>query len=283
MNEKRGFNLTTLLQEDGIKAEEIAALLPILSQIADTDTPSPTAVETETLFAALLPEMPGPLRRESRLTAVSESWPWLLLQAQLRVVRREIWAASALVITLGVAVSLLWQGVGGAAGLPLSLLAPVVAAVGIALLYGSASSVWELELATAVPPPLLLLTRLLLVFGFDLMLAVAGSMILTLISPQLTLWSLVTIWLAPMTFLAALAFLITVLSGAAEIGMIVTLGLWAVQVTRMMSLNLGIFSAYWPDLLTADSRPWLMALALLLVIGALWLGSREEHWLTQSG
>lgn len=273
MNE---MDLITRLQEDGMTAAETAVLLPLLTQLAAAPKP-PTAAQTEALLAYLRAELPAavappPTWRET----IRQSWLWLLLVAQARVVRREIWAASALVMALGVVVSVVWQGGGNAAGLPLALLAPIVAAMGIATLYSPANGVWELEMTTAVPPRLLLLARLLLVFGFDLALAGLGSLLLALFLPQVGLWLLVTMWLAPMTFLATLAFLITVFSEAVEMGMLVSLGLWTLQAIRLTGDRLGNFVLYWPDLFSPASRPWLWLLALLTLGGGLWLGGRER-------
>ncbi len=268
--------LTARLQEDGATEVETAVLLPLLRQL--TEPPAlPLPAETETLLASLLPELPAPPSPSTWRDTPTQSWLWLLLMAQVRVVRREIWAASLLVMALGVVVSVVWQGGGGAVGLPLALLAPIVAAVGIATLYSPGESVWELEMTTAVPPRLLLLARLLLVFGFNLLLALLGSVALALLRPQVVLWSLITTWLAPMTFLAALAFLITVLTGASEIGMLFSLNLWALQTIRLTGDRLGAFILYWPDLFNPTNRTWLWALALLSFACALWLGGREER------
>ncbi len=267
-------DLRTRLQEDGVNEEEMALLLPTFSQLATPPAP-PTAAESAALLAHLLEDMPTADPPPNWREAVAQSWLWLLLVAQARVVRREIWAASALVMALGVVVSVVWQGGDSATGLPLALLAPVVAAMGIATLYSPTDGVWELERTTAVPPRLLLLARLLLVFGFDLALAVLGSLALALFTPQAGLWLLVSTWLAPMTFLAALAFLITVIAGAVEMGMLVSLGLWTLQAIRLTGDRLGNFVLYWPDLFSPTSRPWLWALALLILSGALWLGGRE--------
>lgn len=267
-------DLRTRLQEDGVNEEEMALLLPTFSQLATPPAP-PTAAESAALLAHLLEDMPTADPPPNWREAVAQSWLWLLLVAQARVVRREIWAASALVMALGVVVSVVWQGGDSATGLPLALLAPVVAAMGIATLYSPADGVWELERTTVVPPRLLLLARLLLVFGFDLALAVLGSLILALFTPQVGLWLLVSTWLAPMTFLAALAFLITVIAGAVEMGMLVSLGLWTLQAIRLTGDRLGNFVLFWPDLFSPTSRPWLWVLALLILSGALWLGGRE--------
>ena len=266
-------DLRTRLQEDGVNEEEVALLLPTFSQLATPPAP-PTAAESAALLAHLLEDMPTADPPPNWREAVAQSWLWLLLVAQARVVRREIWAASALVMALGVVVSVVWQGGDSATGLPLALLAPVVAAMGIATLYSPTDGVWELERTTAVPPRLLLLARLLLVFGFDLALAVLGSLVLALFTPQVGLWLLVSTWLAPMTFLAALAFLITVIAGAVEMGMLVSLGLWTLQAIRLTGDRLGNFVLFWPDLFSPTSRPWLWVLALLILSGALWLGGR---------
>jgi hypothetical protein len=136
-------------------------------------------------------------------------------------------------------------------------------------------------MATAVPPRLLLLIRLLLVFGFNLSLGLIGSLILSFFLADVVLWSLVTTWLAPMTFLAAFAFLITVLSGAAEIGIIVSLGLWALQILSMSS-DLGFLNIYWPDLLANNGRFWLWLITFSIGALALWLGGREERQMTNN-
>lgn len=268
-------DLIARLQEDGLADEETAVFLPILSQLSQPPA-SPTAAATEALLARLLPELPRSNLPQGRADAGREWWLWLLLVAQTRVVRREIWAASALVMTLGVLVSLVWRGGEGAAGLPLALLAPVVAALGIATLYSPANGVWELEMTTAVSPRLLLLVRLLLVFGFNLLLAALSSVALALLLPQVSLWLLITTWLAPMTFLAALAFLITVLTGATEIGILVSLSIWTLQTVRLSGDRLGAFVRYWPDLLSPANHAWLWTLALFGFAYALWLGGREE-------
>lgn len=281
MNDNDEADLNRRLQEDGVPAEETAVLLPILKQLAQPPL-TPTAAQTEALLARLRPELPPPVpvnvsRHKQQQAVLSVSWLRLLLQAQWRVVGGDIWAASALVMVLGVVVSFVWQGAGGTAGLPLVLAAPVVAALGIATLYSPADGVWELEMTTAVSPGLLLLVRLLLVFGFDLLLALGGSLVLALFLPQVSLWLLVTTWLAPMTFLAALAFLFTVWSGRAEIGICASLGLWAVQVARLAVHDQNRLAFYWPDLLSPDSHPWLWGLSLLGLALALWLGSQEER------
>lgn len=236
---------------------------------------------------ATLPDAPAILARLPRRRvqpvpqrAFTWQWSWLLLRTQARVVRREFWPASALVMALGALIALILCKPGSSGeALPLVLIAPVIAAAGVSFLYCPAvDPALEIELATPTPPRLMLLARLALVFGFDLGLGLAGSVVLALLRPAVSLWPLVTAWLAPMAFLSAFSFLISVLSADPGGGALVSLGLWIVQNLMRM--------AYPPhtswllaDLTAATARPWLYTLALLLGGLALWLGASEEHWL----
>lgn len=265
------------LAED-MDEQEAATLQPLLTELAQWDGPVPTEAETERLLTVLLPHLPQQSFIQHWRTRLVAWWPWQMLRAQMRIVRSEIWAASTLVMVLGVFVSFVLAQEGNA-GAPLVLLAPLVAATGIAFLYNPADErIWELERVTAVSPRLLLLVRLLLVFGYDLLLSVLGSLILALLLPDLTLWALVIRWLAPMTFLAALALLLTILTGFPELGMLVSMGIWTMQQIRTMG-NLGVLVYFLPDLTAVSTQPWLFVTAVLLLIIALWYSDRSERWL----
>ena len=144
----------------------------------------------------------------------------------------------ALVLALGVVVSLILASPAvalGSLGAPLILLAPLVAAAGVAFLYSSGDRVHEMEWVTAVSPRLLLLARLMLVFGFNLLLGACASLLLALLLPEASFWELLVLWSAPMTLLSMLAFLLTVISGTPELGMLASMGIWAVQHLRSAS------------------------------------------------
>ncbi|MCA9977703.1 MAG: hypothetical protein KC413_18215, partial [Anaerolineales bacterium] len=165
-----------LLRED-VGDEATDELQALLAQVDQWPLPTPTALETEQLLAQLLPELPSQSGWRRWRTRLASWWLWQLLRAQVRVVRSEIWTASALVMILGVFVSFVMVQEGRIGG-PLALVAPLVAATGIAFLYNPADErVWEMERVTAVSPRLILLVRLLLVFGYDLLLGVLGSLL----------------------------------------------------------------------------------------------------------
>ncbi len=302
--------LRAMLREDiGDEADEF---LETVERLRDLPAPAVDPEQTTELIMALkakLASPPAPLRRRrGEITARSDTptpqverglggeanhrpfqhlrdWPPLLLmRAQLRVVQGEILIASALMILLGVVVTLLTFNMGMYSGLysidlPLVLIAPIVAAVGLAFLYGTeAQAVAEIEHATPVSTSLVLLARLTLVFAFDFALGLCGSIILTLTQPSLSLWPLVGAWLAPMSFLSALAFLISVLFVDPLVGMVISFGLWAALIMiRFVNINpnLHLIIAI-PDLLAANVRPWLLILAIPLFALALWISTRRD-------
>ena len=137
---------------------------------------------------------------------------WGLLAAQVPLVRREIWSASALVMALGCLVAIL-QG-GSASASIIEAVAPVVAAAGLAMLYGPESDPGlELALATPTSPRQVLLARLVVVYGYDLILGVAASVGVLAVVPAGLLGQLILGWLAPMAFLSALALVLSMVIG----------------------------------------------------------------------
>jgi hypothetical protein len=268
--------LRAKLIEDTGSPEEAERLVPVVRRLRlqSWSAPKPGPTATVKLIARLEAEIPNP---QSPITNLLSSWPILLLRAQLRVVRGEIWAASALVMTLGLLVTLATYS--AAEAWPLVLVAPLVAATGVAFIYGpDVDPALEIELATPVPPRLVLLARLALVFGFNLIMGLAASLILSLARAEVAFWPLVSTWLAPLSFLSALAFLLTVFTVNSTTSAMISLLGWAFQSLRQLG---GLKAVAWfmPDLMAASARPWLWALALLLAALALWLGGREERWL----
>jgi hypothetical protein len=273
--------LEKMLREDLGRDDETKALLSTAQRLARWTAPAPTSQDTARLVETLQVALPE--RAASRTVwrdRLVGWWPWLLLRAQARVVRSEIWAASALVMALGTLVALLADGDASPTGtLPLVLVAPVVAAVGISFLYGAAPDVAiEVELATPTSPRLVLLARLALVYGFDLGLGLAGSAALAWLMPGVSLRPLVTTWLAPMSFLSAVAFLLTVLSADPTLGTLVSLGLWTLQIL-LRFVDPAFLYLRLPDLTAQAAHPWLWAAALGLGGLALWAGGHEERWL----
>jgi hypothetical protein len=235
--------------------------------------------EARAQHAAPLQDFPRERRLPHRESRRSATWAWLLLRSQAQLVHPATWAASGLVIALGGLVTLIFYGSAQTgAELPLAIVAPLVAACGVAFLYGlDADPALELQLATPVSPRLILLARLALLFGFNLAVTLVCSVGLTLARAQISLLPLVAAWLAPMTFLSALAFLLSVLFFDSLASVFISLTLWIGTALRHF-VDVGAIALYVPDLLSVDLRPALWIVAPALVVVALWIAEREERW-----
>jgi hypothetical protein len=269
--------LLNQLIEDTGSLEKAAELLPVIHKLQEWKESPPLIQETAKLTDVLVRLLKA--RRKSTIS-YRLYLGWLVLCSQLRVVQHEIWAATAIVMGLGTLVTLGYS-ISNATDvtLPFVLIAPIAAAAGIAFLYGpSVDPALEIELTTPVSPRQVLVARLTLVFGFDLVFGLVGSAILSLLRTDISFWPLVSAWLAPMAFLSSLAFLMTTLTLDPGMSLLACLGLWIIEnLTRLIPGVRLPFSV--PDLTAATTRPWLWLLAVLLSGAAFWLGGGEEHWL----
>jgi len=241
------------------------------------DAPAPDPAAKARLFDALA-EVPLPtawvgappmsLRHRLRHAA-------LILRTQLRVVSMITWLASMLVIAFGVLVTFMLRD-SGSDVIPLVIVSPIVTAVGVAFLYGEeVDPALELQLSTPVSPQLILLARLVLLFGFDLVLSLIGSVILAG-AADYALDALIVSWLVPMTFLSAGAFLLSVLFFDPLQSVLIALMCWTVIVLRHFGQHEPLIAL--PDLLAVEFRPLLIAAALGLLITALSFAERDERF-----
>jgi hypothetical protein len=152
---------------------------------------------------------------------------WVLLTMEARLLHPAIWMASALIMVAGVGFTLARSG---ASEFVLALAVPLIAAAGVAGSYGPENDrAFELVAVTPTSPRVILLARVTLVFGYDLILALLSSAVLALLNATpLGLTSLIMTWLGPMATLSALSLLLSVCwnpEGATG----VALALWSVH------------------------------------------------------
>ena len=204
-------------------------------------------------------------------------WLWRLLVGQLPLVRRGIWTASALTIGLGCLLALL-NPVHRGSATPIAILAPVIAALGIAFVYGpEADPGLELALVTPTPPRLVLLCRLALVYGYDLALALVATALLGQVRGA-ALWPVITLWLGPMLLLSGLSLLLSLLFRP-TVGMMGALTLWVTDVLtfearwRANEFGSGALVAFWHN--TALLVPLAVA---LFAVAILWAASTGRWW-----
>ncbi len=235
----------------------------LASRVAD-------AVARESADAALAPR-PG--------LAARLRWLGHFVGAQGPLVRREIWPASTVVMLIGAAISLIEDGGGsGVPGAALSLLAPLAAAIGIAMIYGQENDpALELTLATPTSPRLVVVARLVVVLAWDLGLALAASAILAILDGPAVFMPVVSTWLGPMLLLGCLALLLSLFvhSSLAIGGSMVLWLARAVAATGEPHVgNLGgltdVLNAAW------QTSPLTLGLALLLLAAAVFLTPYRE-------
>lgn len=227
------------------------------------------------VWAEVGPE-PHRAPRGSRRPVAAISLLWQLLVGQVPLVRRAIWAASAVTMAVGL-LAALFATTPTAGGLVLGLLAPLVAAMGVALVYGPENDPGlEVALATPTAPRLVLLARLTLVYGYDLGLALLATLVLAARGGADPL-PLISLWIGPMLFLSALALLLSLLLDATA-ALLVSMGLWSVRLIAAADLGGGRPSAV-ADPLDGlwHNTPLLLPLAALLLLAALWYGPGRER------
>jgi hypothetical protein len=240
---------------------------------------TPPALVPAGVWAAIGDSRPAaqPDRSAWRLASLA----WQLLLGQIPLVRGAIWTASAVTMLAGCLVAVLLSHA-VEAGAVLAMVAPLVAAMGVAFIYGPENDPGlEMSLATATPPQLVLAARLTLVYGFDLALAVLAALVLA-VQGGTDLVPLISLWLGPMLFLSALTLVLSLLWGS-TVAVIAAMGLWLLRLSVAMdagrSLDLGVFTelgnTFW------QRTPLLIALTALLLLLALYRAPRLERFSLQ--
>lgn len=204
-----------------------------------------------------------------------------LLWIQAYLVRREMWPSSAILMLIGVAATLLAGKV-----ILIHYLAPLVAAASLTVLFGPEHDpACELTLATPTSPWKVLLARLALVHGYNLLLTLVASLFLLLIIPPGVLWTFILGWLGPMTFLPALALLLSLWTGSGN-SVAIVYGLWLLQfihpdwlpaaLVNLLTPAMEAYRQFW-------ARPVLLVVAgLVLLAIALWSAGKAAPRLARS-
>ena len=243
--------------------------------LAARDVSSQLQAPPENLMERVWSRIEGEAPAASRSDRLSLGWQ--LLASQVALVRREIWVASAVTMALGCLVALLATGA-SAGGVVLSVFAPMIAAVGVAFIYGHENDPsLEVALSTPTSPRLVLLARLTLVYGYDLALALVATVVLALANGGAGLWTLISLWIGPMLFLSALALFLSLLFGPTP-ATLVALTLWGVRLVAYSSASQGLALSREMRLLESfwQSTSLLLPLAALLLLVTILYAPRQE-------
>jgi hypothetical protein len=196
--------------------------------------------------AAGLLRSPGLAR--ALLTTPSLLLPWLISTVVVLGV--------GAVANLGVGQPLVW------------LLAPAIAAVGIAYAYGpGVDPAWELSCSMAVSDRLVLLTRAVAVFTVNAVLGLAASAVSAGIGTQGAAHGAATAitfaWLLPMTAICALTLAVAVAARNAVVGAAAGVGAWIIVVLAQAAAD-GKLTGAVAD--TGAYLPYLAAAACCAVV-----------------
>ncbi len=200
---------------------------------------------------------------------------WTLVRAQAPRVRRELFPASAALMALGAFTAALAHRVA-----VFYLLAPMTAAASLAMIYGPEHDpAAELALSTPTSPWKLLFARLTLVSGYNLALAFAASAVLWSVMPAGLFGSMILAWLGPLTFLSALALVLSMWAGT-QVALLVSYTAWLLQ--WVLSGAAGEGPQRWTWFVAAYQGFWgntgaLLGLAAALVLVGLWSAERAAR------
>lgn len=231
---------------------------------SDSAVPAPAHLADSALEAI---HAPSKLMRAFRNTTQ-------LLRMQLLLIHNELWFGSAALMLIFVAMALLVARIE-----VLYFFAPMVAAGMVTLIYGSENDpATELTFSTPISPWKILLARLTLVSAYNVLLTGCATLILILILPLQNLGEFMLGWLAPMTFLSALALLLSLWIGTGN-AIFVSYTLWAAQYAALTSFSewfaaaapwLEMYRRFWKD------PALLFLLGFTFILFALWSVGREQ-------
>lgn len=204
-----------------------------------------------------------------------------LLFSQAYLVRREMWPSTAILMFIGVAATLLIDKV-----VLVRYFSPLVAAASLAAIFGpDHDPACELTLATPTSPWKVLLARLALVHGYNLGLTLIASLFLLMVVPPGMLGTLILGWLGPMTFLPALALLLSLWTGSGN-SVAIVYGLWLLQFVSPTWIP-GTLANRLAPVVEAYRQFWasplmLVTAGLVLLAAAIWSSGRAGTRLVHS-
>jgi hypothetical protein len=198
---------------------DTAAWRSVRAACRAASSPSPAAPSTAVIVIALSRATVGrtaakvaPVPVDRRSVPDAARFVVDLLAREVRLLHTNLWAASALALLLGVVLSMTVADRGDA-GMVFGLVAPVVAAVGAAMVpWPESGGADDLVLTTRTTRQSVLLARLGLVVGYDAMVSLVCSILLTLTGAG-GFGAIIGEWFGPMLLLGGLAFALSVWLG----------------------------------------------------------------------
>jgi len=231
----------------------------------------------EGVLPPLSPVVRGNLQRRPTYAEALRSALALVWAQRMVVLRGSVVPAVVLVLVLGLLATLGLRDSRFVA-LPLLGLIPIIAALGVAFLYGpDADPAFDVVGAAPTPPSTLLFARLTLVLGILCGVATAGSVLIST-ADTIQLLPLIGAWLGPLLLLSALATVLA-LVWRPLVASGVTLAIWTgtamlvgAELTGRPLLNVSLLPLIEPSWAVFGAQ---LVLAVALWFAGWWLLTRE--------
>ncbi|HEY0756628.1 MAG TPA: zf-HC2 domain-containing protein [Ktedonobacteraceae bacterium] len=243
---------------------------------AYTSTPLPSPYLMNRVWAKIADEEAQAVHSWSLARLLKQGW--LVFRAQFPLIHKSLWVASTLVCLFGLVLTLAMAHHPLAqkhwAGNLLVLFIVVVGASGSAFIYGSAVDPgFELSIATPTSMRFVMICRMAIVLGFNMLLGVVASAFFAAVSGN-GLWDMVQLWLGPLFFLSSLCLAISLFISSAFALICVAL----VEVLQGFSAT--FISRFGLPVSVLDlnpTSPILLVCALLLLLGAVFFVPRQTR------
>jgi hypothetical protein len=223
------------------------------------------------------PLLAGPLARAARTIRAQVPHAGRVLRGQVPLIAPGIWVLSAAAVALTLLVATISPEAAVARSL-LSLVVPLVTAIGVALLYGPEQDPGlEVTLSTPTSPRLVLICRLALIFGYNSALATGVTLLLVRLGgAHFSL--LASLWVGPTLLLAGLSLLLSVSVGAMA-GMASAFGLVLLRLflASLDAPGSQIQTTAWPLDRLWQTSPLILALAAVLIVASVVLVAKQER------
>lgn len=243
---------------------------------ASTPLPEPQLMDQVWARIAASEEKERMLRPWSPLRVLRRGW--LVFRAQIPLLHRSLWIASALVCLFGLVLTLLMAPHTLAqrhwAGNLLVLFIVVVGASGSAFIYGSAVDPgFELAIATPTSVRFMMICRMVIVLGYNFLLGILASAVFATVYGG-GFWGMVQLWLGPLFFLSSLCLTISLFISS-TFALICTAIVEALQnFPSTLASHLGLPL---PPLDLGPTSPALLIGALLLLVCAIYFIPRQPR------
>jgi hypothetical protein len=197
---------------------------------------------------------------------------WNIVSGQTRLLRRSVWVASAAGIAFATVFAASLSAELSRSGV-LTIALPLIAAAGVAFLYGPENDPGlEITLATPTPARLVLLSRFGLLFAYDVALALLGTLALSLMRGD-SLWGLAAAWLGPMALLSTASLALSLFTGP----LVAAAGAALLWLAGALRVDHGLALRFTPEMV-ARMTPAILALSVGALLLALVTVSRREQF-----